>query len=589
MLKNENSKKGKNMAAIKFKSALGVERMYEDGFGGINRSDRRGTCFLTENLDPCSDGSLKTRAGYAAVAEHDGSLRAIFNFAGKLYSVIGDSLFVTDISSGISELKAKLANNEGYADIFCFGGDIYIHDGNAFFRFSDGTLTQVEGYAPLYGNYWHPLTRGAVNEDINLLSDRIRISFQAIQNTDIFYLGVKVSSVDMVQINEENVDLSDINVQIDENDASILHTTIINSANQITFWLTLSPESSEMHRIKQATKAFVFGNNGGERLCLYNPGLSCNLYSSLPVSSEEEYFSKLSAPEALPLYIPLSSALCIGSGASPITDLAHHYGRGILFTENDAWFIDWDGEESNKSIQKPNSFLLNSAIGAAHVQSTAYFDNDPITYFCGRLWRWHSQSGVRDECSASMVSDAVTDLLPKDTEKISMLSLPQMQKFFIVDVDDSEGKMLVYDLEQKTWTVYRGIFAERLFRYGNLPAFSRSGNVYIFREDLTADDDSDESFPICSRVVTHFLDFGCPEKTKRSASVLIEYDLSGGSGTLIFENEKGEKTTSVLHGKVGGGREQFSEHIHMPRFKKLCITLETDAPAVIYSAIISAK
>ncbi len=577
------------MAAIKFKSALGVERMHEDGFGGIDRVELNGNCFLMKNLDSCADGSLKTRAGYTAVAEHEGTLRATFNFAGKLYSVIGDSLVITDIESGSSEAVAKLDQSEGDADIFCFGGDIYIHDGDSFFQFREGILTRVDGYAPLYGNRWHPLDRGTINEDINILSDRIRISYQAIQNTTVFYLGVKAASVDMVQINGETVDMSELEIRIDEDNASILHTAIINSASPITFWLTLSPESSEMHRIKQATNGFVFGNNGGERLCLYNPGISGYLYSSLPVSREEALISALSAPNALSLYVPASSALCIGSGASPITDLAHHYGRGILFTETDAWFIDWDGDEDDASIQKPKSFLLNSAIGAEHIRSSAYFDNDPITYFCGRLWRWHSASGVRDECSATLISNAVTELLPKDSEKVSMLSLPQKQKFFIADAEDSEGRIFVYDLQLKTWTVYKGIFAEKLLRYGNQAAFSRGGTIYAFFDDLKEDSDTDEVFQIKSRLVTHFFDFGYPERVKRSVSVLLEYDLSGGKGTLTLENEKGEKTVSPLRGKTDGGREQFSEHIRIPRFKKLRMTIETDSPAVIYSAIISAK
>jgi hypothetical protein len=85
------------------------------------------------------------------------------------------------------------------------------------------------------------------------------------------------------------------------------------------------------------------------------------------------------------------------------------------------------------------------------------------------------------------------------------------------------------------------------------------------------------------------LDFDCPEKVKRSATVLVEYDLFGGAATLTLENEKGEKTVSILRGKTDGGREQFSEHIRLPRFKKLRLTLETGSPAVIYNAIISVK
>ena len=577
------------MAAIKFKNALGVERMYEDGFGGIDRTRQQGNCYLTENLDLDADGSLKTRSGYTSVADFQGNLRASFSFVDKMYSVIGDSLIVTDVESGISTLKGKLGNSSGEADIFCFGGDIYIHDGKSFYLLKEDELTLVEGYAPLYGKGWHPRTRGAINEDLNLLSNRIRISYSITSTTNKLYLGVKAASIDRADAGGVIVDLTTNDIHLDEEDPSIVHTITINTTITLTLWLTLQPESTEIHRIRQATKGFAFGNNGGERLCLYNPGISCNLYSSIPVDKASHANSQLTAPNALPLYVPVSSALCIGSGAYPITNIAHHYGRGILFTENDAWFIDWDDKETNASVQKPKSFLLNSAIGAEYIPSSAYFDNDPITYFCGRLWRWHSQSGVRDECSASMLSDAVSELIPKDSERISMLSLPQKQKIFIADAEDGEGRLLIYDLARKAWTVYRGIFAERLFSYGNLPAFSRGGCIYVFFDDLTNDNESDEVFPIKSKLVTHFLDFGCPEKTKRSTTAVLEYDLSGGSGTLTLETEKGERVTAPLHGKAGGGREQFSCRIPMPRFKKLRLSVETDSPAVIYSVILSAK
>lgn len=577
------------MAAIKFKTACGVERMYEEGFGGIDRAERQGNCFLTENLDLDADGSLKTRTGYTYIAEYQGNLRASFNFAGKLYSVIGNSLVVTDVDSGSSEIKGTLGYGKGEADIFCFGGNIIIHDGMYLYRLKNDALVPFDGYAPLYGNGWHPLLRGEIFEGRNILSNRIRISYSVTSTANEFYFGLNAASIDRVEIDGRPVNLAEINAHLDEQYPFTAYTNELTGPATVTFWLTLNEYSAATNRIKQVTKAFVFGNLGGERLCLYNPGRSCNLFSSIPVSKTEHEYSLLTSADALPLYIPESSELCIGSGSYPITNMAQHYGRAILFTENDAWFIDWDDEEANASVHKPKSFLLNSAIGAEHLHSSAYFDNDPITYFCGRLWRWHSQSGVRDECSASMISDAVSDLIPKDSENISMLSLPQKQKIFITDAEDGDGKLLIYDLARGAWTVYRGIFAERLFRYGNLPAFSRGGGIYVFFDDLTKDGDPDESLPIHSSLVTHFLDFGCPEKTKRSTTAILEYDLSGGSATLILETEKGERVSAPLSGKAGGGREQFSCRVRMPRFKKLRLSVETDSPAVIYNAIISAK
>ena len=463
----------------------------------------------------------------------------------------------------------------GKADIFCFEGDIYVHDGLALYRYKNSELTRVEGYIPLYGKDWLPNGKGEVNEAVNLLSDHIRISYSVTSPTEVFNLVIPAASIDGVEIDGVVSEPSNINARLDENNPATLHTNSISGGTTVTFWVTLAPGYAQSPRIKRTTKGFVFGNNGGERLCIYNPGISAILYSSQPIDIRSQPNSKLPYSETVPLYIPITSALYIGNGASPITEIAQHYGRGMLFTETDAWFIDWDGAEADESVLKPQSFLLNSAIGAERIYSSAYFDNDPITYFCGRFWRWHSQSGVRDECSATMISDEVTELMPKDSEKISMLSLPQKQKLFIADAEDAEGRVLVYDLAQKAWSVYSGIFADKLFRYGNLPAFSRGGNIYVFSDDLTADSDLDESFPIRSRLTTHFLGFGCPEKTKRKAYLLLECDLGGNSGVLTLENEKSEKVSFPLTGKAGGGREQFSARIPMPRFKKMRLSRKT--------------
>lgn len=580
------------MAAIKFKSALGVDRSCEEGFGGIDRTSHlksSDSCYRLENLEPKADGSLKTRPGYRQEFEFSGALRASFNSADKLYTLIGNSLVLTDTSLGTSQLLATVPSETGDAEIFGFNGDIYVHDGNYLYRYDGASLNAVEGYAPLYGTNWDPNTRGEIYEDINLLSDRIRIAFSITGNTDSFNLGVKASSVDRVELNGKHYSLDALNVKINSTDSSVLDTMNISGSGYIVFWLTLAPEESQKYRLQKTSRTFIFGNNGGERLCIYNPGLSGHLLCSQPISPSNHLASRKSATDALPLYIPKSSSLCIGSGASPISGMAQHYGRALLFTDTDTWCVDWEGDENNAERIFPKVFLLNSAIGSEPVRGTAYCENDPITYFCGGLWRWHSQSGVRDECSASLISDEVASILPKNSDGISMLSLPQRQKLLIADADDIEGKLLIYGTARKTWTLYRGIFAERLLRFGDHPAFSRGGSVYVFSDDLSEDSEDGESFPIKSCLSSHFIDFGCPERTKRSARMILTCDLSGGEARVSLENEIGEKRTLQLKGSPDGEAEQFSERIALPRFKKLRYTIESENPVTLYSAILSAK
>lgn len=580
------------MAAIKFKSALGVDRSCEEGFGGIDRtshmrsSDR---CYSLENLEPQADGSLKTRSGYRQGFEFSGDLRASFNSADKLYSLIGSSLVLTDTTLGTSQVLAAVKSEAGDADIFCLGGDIYVFDGNCLYRYDGEALTEVEGYAPLYGNNWSPAGGGAIYEDINLLSKRIRIAFAITTNTQSFNLGVKVSSVDRIEIDGKEYSVNALNVKINSEDNSIIESSYISGSAYIVFWLTLADEVLENYRLPEGSKAFVFANNGGERLCIYDPGVSGDLLCSLPITKSAHFASKKTSSAAVPLYLPNSSSLCIGSGSSPISGMAHHYGRGLLFTDTDTWCVDWEGDEANTERVFPKAFLLNSAIGSEPVHGTAYCENDPITYFCGGLWRWHSQSGVRDECSATLISDEVASILPKNSDGISMLSLPQRQKLLIADAEDNEGRLLVYDTARKSWTLYTGIFAERLLRFGDHPAFSRGGSVYVFSDDLTEDSEDEESFAIKSLLSSHFIDFGCPERTKRSARIILACDLSGGEAAVRFENEIGEERTLQLKGSKDGGAEQFSERIALPRFKKLRYSIESDDPVTLYGAILSAK
>ena len=120
------------MAAIKFKSALGVERGYEDGFGGIDRTSdgrRSGKLFSIENLDVHSDGSLTSRGGYRQLRELDGEFRGHYSRGSELYTVIGNAFELTNTASGSRITLGVLPTDSGHAEIFCFRGDIYVHDG----------------------------------------------------------------------------------------------------------------------------------------------------------------------------------------------------------------------------------------------------------------------------------------------------------------------------------------------------------------------------------------------------------------------------------------------------------------------------
>ncbi len=575
------------MASIKFKNALGVERGCEEGFGGIDitasqiSSDRLASLV---NLDISADGSLKTRKGYREKFSLSAPIRATLSSGKSFYCLAGNELTLTDTESGSTSLLATTETDSGDAELFFYGGKLYLHDSNKLFVFDSSSLVESDGYAPLYGKNWHPILRGEINEDINLASDRIRISYITAGGGSSFDLGIRCRSLDRVEINGEVRNIEDHGIILDGKNIDFTKNVGLADDLLITFWLTLDAESSRRSLLADHAKAFVFSNGGGERLCLYSPGASSELLCSRALSKAALSESRKTSAGSSDLYIPASSSVCIGNGGYPITGMAHHFDRALLFTDANAWCVDFEGDEADPDRIFPKVFLLNSAIGSELSYSSAHCENDPLTYYRGRIFRWHSQSGVRDECSAELISEAVSALLPEDSEHVSMLSIPHRGLLLISDSDDIEGKLLVYNTERKAWTVYSGIFAEKLFIFSSSSAFSRRNTVYVFSDDLDKDTEEDESFPIISKLISHFTDFDTPERTKRAVRVMINGEIGDGA-CLELENERGEKRKITLSRSSGC----ISERLSMPRFKRLRYKLESRSAIRLDNIILSAK
>ncbi len=574
------------MATIKFKNAKGVERGYEEGFGGIDlgraqvSSDR---CRELSNLDISADGSLTTRPGYIKKLTLPGILRAVFTTGKSFYTLAGNTLSLTDSDTGSTSALGQVGTSSGDADIFCFGGEIYVHDSQKLYRYGAGVLAEAEGYAPLYGRDWHPTRRGYVNEELNIVSNRMRVSFVTVSNLQTYDVARKIESVDRITLNGIERDPEDLGMTFAGSVITLANVYNLSSGLPIEFWVTLAESERKRSIIAIPSKGFVFSNSGGERLCICSPGISSLLICSRPVSAIDLYESRRSDPDSISLYLPISSVTVAGNGAYPITAISSHFERALLFTDANTWCVDYEGEESSISRIRPSIFILNSAIGGEKICGDPHYENDPITYYRGRLFRWHSQSGVRDECSAELISDEVAELIPEDSEHVSMLSLPHKGLIFLADADDPEGGMLVYSTLRRAWSAYKDIYAEKLFIYGSSPAFSRGNGVYVLTEDAEKDSEGGESFAVKSKLVTHFTDFGCPERRKRSVHAILDLGKCA-SATVTLTTEEGESKSFDI---VGGG--VVTERLSMPRFRSLSLTLEAVGGLRLNNLILSAK
>ena len=106
---------------------------------------------------------------------------------------------------------------------------------------------------------------------------------------------MKAASIDRVELGFAVQDTSNFTLTEDADGKSLIKATTAVTYGEIYFWLTLAPEESKKHLLARPLRSFVFGNNGGERLCFFIPGESGYLYCSKPIQLYMRNYSSKTA------------------------------------------------------------------------------------------------------------------------------------------------------------------------------------------------------------------------------------------------------------------------------------------------------
>ena len=130
-------------------------------------------------------GVLKTRMGYRLHKYFPGMQKVRGVWQGTLKGV-SLSLFVVDSSiyrlmqNVTSESPAgELSTSEGLVHFCVYLDDLYLLDGKSIYQYSvsQNKFLEMEAYVPLFGYQWSPTSYGDVNEEINMLTPRLRVHY----------------------------------------------------------------------------------------------------------------------------------------------------------------------------------------------------------------------------------------------------------------------------------------------------------------------------------------------------------------------------------------------------------------------------
>ncbi len=457
-------------------------------------------------------------------------------------------------------------------------------DGAEIYEIKDGVLRGVQGYAPLVGKDWEPYMRGPEYEKPNILSTRTRISYN-VTSAFISYLhSYPFTGVEAVYVNGERIAESGYTVDVSQNRVNISGTAL---GDKVVIYFLHDRFLSGVSGIFSATKSAVYGEGSGARMFLYGGSEDRTVWCGAPVSDEnyEESRKGFSAAGNNRLYFPCDANYRIQSAGYPVTGLAPHYDRLLIFTRGNTSHIDRDfGRDGNFNV-----YPTNSAIGCNVPGGMIQLENDPVTVGAKSLWRWTASTDRLDESNAVSISKKVEDILPRTAFTNSVIyKNPFQSEIFLSDPSDAEGSVWILNTDTGEWYRFTDIYAKLFFSCGDVLAFAKGNGVYIFDEN-SATDGGD--IPIVAEYKSNPLAFGDSAKPKRLLGVNIEARTDGGNITAEFIGDGKRLAQARLSAKQGAFPASLSGRLNSERFAFLQFVIRSDGAdkPEIFSAEIAVK
>lgn len=514
------------------------------------------------------NGSLRKRCGFKHLTTLPYHVNAVWY--GKL-----EKYTRLIILSGFSvyEYRNSQLREIGYIDnldyeqasFFFYLGNLYLMDGHSLFAVHSNSVSKADCYAPLIGKDWVCGWKGDPYEKRNLLSDLVRITYVA-DHAAIKYLRVTDTVKEVVSLYRNGELLSPDEYTIDNTNKLIF---ISEAEPDDVFELTVrypAMNSTASNDIRTSLNCTILGGIEGKQPHFWNTQAGNVLYVGKQLSAEQISASQIDLPCA-PIYVTDDDILRVGNGNHKIMALAKHFGRTLIFTENDVWRTSEEGQsklEANPldtKISDMQTLTINTSIGVSSTGGVILADNDPISIGKSALFRWTANTDELDEQNAYPISTEIQSQIPEEFWTSGSLFFDKYHNeiyFYAKEYD----KVWIWNKSAKKWVRFEGFEPEILFEYEENVAFAGGNDIYVFDESQTTDlRDSYES-DIIARFCSNPIDFGTFED-KHITSISASAEGGEINFNLYFDDNitpdislsaAPEKTRHIIRRRISGKR-----------------------------------
>ena len=500
------------------------------------------------------DGSLEKRCGWRVYESFDeGKIRGIWqgilNGEALRFAVCGNG--VLQITSNRRIKVATLATNTGAASFFCFCSTLYLMDGHSIYVWDSRLLIfrKAEGYVPLYGQNWDPISLGEVHENLNLFTNRIRVHYYTRDAATQFRLPFYAQSVDFVRADGKETTAYTLSATLDS-------ITLQNAASRLEIGFTVYLETETQEELRAATLAYVTNLASAERLLLYGTARGQYLYMGAAVSDMMLFAARSVYKNSDTLYFREADVMIVGSAESPVTTVCRDRQRLLAFHRFGASVISFpDGEE-------PEYHALNGIPGCTVPGMDVAVSGEHYILSTTGFFRLAVDDALSDGLRAIPIDVSLPTNDPALLSRMQVAYDPLHGEIWFLDPEDIDGCVHIYRPGGNRFYRFDNVHASRALTVDGLFGFLSGNDLCVFEEHLT----TDAGLPFAAVAKTGWLHFGTPEQTKRSlrASLLAR---SGDELVLTLESEHRQCEVSQATG--GFSAHLMDARVPLGRFRLL--------------------
>lgn len=550
------------------------------GFEGVDLTKTHSgdeSIALIDNFRITEDGSLRKRCGFKTIyssQNQSSKVKAVHSpkeSDGRvIFWIDGITVFRYDCDEEITSEIGRISEAAEKAFFFEYLDKLYLCDGHAFFTVTDSAVLPADEYVPLYGKDWPSTYAGEVNEPINLLSDRVAISYKFSPPAQSYLpLGdLKITSIEALY---RNGSLVASNTYVYEQEFNVV--TVSDYGENDEFFIIcklqidgdLAAQKSALYSSLSSSVFYELNNNN---LFLWGSREDNSIFYSKKVDKDNLAISKKLLSNNGSLYIPFNSKFSVGASRDRVNAFIRHYDRVLIMTDSSTWITDLSKlGGSDFSIKS-----INSDIGCVAPRGAIRVENAIISVGDGAIFRWTSETDELNECNAYSISEPIKSILGDSFFKSCIIGIyKSKEELWFYGVETEE--LWIYSLVRKSWYKFSGFKPSAFAENSKEICFSQDGAVRIFDQSLTSDDLGGSYSTISASLQSGEIEFNSRYEKKLS-SLTLRSDSAGGYLTISFLLDGNRRFSRSLYPDRAHGILNF--RVKSGRFRSLSFTLSSN-------------